>query len=285
MRFPRPLAIALFLFTAQIFALGDDLAVLRNGSAIDHLRREQIGDMTRLYMKEGYVDVPTGDISSFEAVETPPAPPDAAPAMEKPQSVAPNTPLDINQVVREASDRRQIDPDFVASVIKAESNFKVRAVSPKGARGLMQLMPGTAAKLGVQDPFDAKANVEGGTEYLKQLLILYDKDAIKALAAYNAGPQRVTQYHGVPPYRETQAYISRILRDFNAKKLAQMNSGQAQTQTATSGSQPSKAHATNATASKKAAGSRSAAGRNASNKTTGKGKTQQASAAVSQGGE
>jgi len=148
----------------------------------------------------------------------------------------------------------------------------------------MQLMPGTAAKLGVQDPFDAKANVEGGTEYLKQLLNLYDKDAIKALAAYNAGPHRVTQYHGVPPYRETRAYISRIVSDFNAKKLAQMKSAADRTQTATASSTPAKTNAKSATVSKKAAGSRSAAGRNASNKTTGKGKTQQASAAVSQGG-
>ena len=279
------MAIALFLFIAQIFALGDEVAVLQNGFRQSYVRREQIGEMTRLYLKEGHVDLPTEQIVSFEVEETPPAPPEAAPVLEKPQPVTPSTALDLDQVVREASDRRQIDPDFVASVIKAESNFKVRAVSPKGARGLMQLMPGTAAKLGVQDPFDAKANVEGGTEYLKQLLNLYDKDAIKALAAYNAGPHRVTQYHGVPPYRETRAYISRIVSDFNAKKLAQMKSTDAQTQTATAGSAPAKTNAKSATVSKKAVGSRSAAGRNASNKTTGKGKTQQASAAVSQGGE
>ena len=283
MRFPRPLAIALFLFIAQIFALGDEVAVLQNGFRQSYVRREQMGEMTRLYLKEGHVDLPTEQIVSFEVEETPLAPPEAAPALEKSQRVT-NTPLDLDQVVREASGRRQIDPDFVASVIKAESNFKVRAVSPKGARGLMQLMPGTAAKLGVQDPFDAKANVEGGTEYLKQLLNLYDKDAIKALAAYNAGPHRVTQYHGVPPYRETRAYISRIVSDFNAKKLAQMKSAADRTQTATASSTPAKTNAKSATVSKKAAGSRSAAGRNASNKTTGKGKTQQASAAVSQGG-
>src|SRR5262249_50196673 len=115
-----------------------------------------------------------------------------------------------------------LDPDFVNSVIKAESNFKARAVSRKGAQGLMQLMPGTAAQLGVADPFDPKANVEAGTAHLNSLLNQYHDDPIKALAAYNAGSHRVTQYNGVPPYRETRAYISQIVRDFNAKKRAQM---------------------------------------------------------------
>ncbi|HEY6305270.1 MAG TPA: lytic transglycosylase domain-containing protein, partial [Candidatus Angelobacter sp.] len=122
----------------------------------------------------------------------------------------------------EASSRHQLDPDFVNSVIKAESNFQPRAVSRKGAQGLMQLMPGTASQLGVADPFDPQANVEGGTAYLSQLLDLYHNDAIKALAAYNAGPNRVDQYHGVPPYMETRAYVARIVRDYNAKKRAQM---------------------------------------------------------------
>jgi soluble lytic murein transglycosylase-like protein len=125
-------------------------------------------------------------------------------------------------MVREASSRHQIDPDFVNSVIKAESNFQPRAVSRKGAQGLMQLMPTTASHLGVNDPFDPQANVEGGTSYLSQLLDQYHDDPIKALAAYNAGPQRVDQYHGVPPYLETRAYVARIVRDYNAKKRAQM---------------------------------------------------------------
>jgi soluble lytic murein transglycosylase-like protein len=94
------------------------------------------------------------------------------------------------------------------------------AVSPKGARGLMQLMPATAAKLGVQNSFDSQANVDGGTRYLRELLERYNGDLAKALAAYNAGPQRVEQYHGVPPYRETRVYVSSIIRDFNRKKLA-----------------------------------------------------------------
>jgi soluble lytic murein transglycosylase-like protein len=135
--------------------------------------------------------------------------------------------VDLEQVVREASSKNRLDPDFVSSVIRAESNFKTHAVSKKGAQGLMQLMPSTAAQLGVADPFDPKANVEAGTAHLSALLDLYKNDPIKALAAYNAGAHRVKQYNGVPPYRETRDYINKIVRDFNARKRAQMKAAAA----------------------------------------------------------
>jgi len=106
-------------------------------------------------------------------------------------------------------------------VIRAESGFNPRAVSSKGAQGLMQLMPRTASRLGVVNSFDPGDNLEGGTRYLRELLERYNFDLIKALAAYNAGPRRVEQYHGVPPYYETQAYVAGIIRDFNRKKLAE----------------------------------------------------------------
>ena len=93
----------------------------------------------------------------------------------------------------------------------------------------MQLMPQTASRLGVGNSFDPSANVEGGTRYLRELLERYNFDLIKALAAYNAGPQRVEQYHGVPPYYETQAYVARIIRDFNRKKLAERKALQLKT--------------------------------------------------------
>ncbi len=124
-------------------------------------------------------------------------------------------------MVQSASGRYRLDPDLVNSVIKAESGFNTRAVSPKGAQGLMQLMPGTASKLGVPNAFDPEANVEGGTKYLRELLERYNFDLVKALAAYNAGPQRVEQFGGVPPYYETRAYVARVVRDFNKKKTAQ----------------------------------------------------------------
>ena len=235
-RISRLVSLALFALLAQLCALGADVAVLRNGFSITHLRREQIGENTRLYTAEGYMDIPTDQIVSIEKEETPPPQPadpqpqqsavQPQPAPVQTATVPAKTPVDLNQLVRDASNRRQLDPDFVSSVIKAESNFKTRAVSPKGAQGLMQLMPQTAAQLGVTDPFDPRANVEAGTAYLNDLLNLYHDDPIKALAAYNAGTQRVQQYHGVPPYRETRTYIARIVRDFNAKKKAHMASTQ-----------------------------------------------------------
>lgn len=132
--------------------------------------------------------------------------------------------VDLDQVVSAASARYRLDPEFVNSVIKAESGFNVRAVSPKGAQGLMQLMPGTASQLGVRNAFDPQANVEGGTKYLRELLERYNFDLVKALAAYNAGPQRVEQFGGVPPYYETRAYVARVVRDFNKRKIARGNS-------------------------------------------------------------
>jgi soluble lytic murein transglycosylase-like protein len=155
--------------------------------------------------------------------------PQAAPAQPAPahvQAVAGTTQVaptaDLDQVIREVSQKNRLDPDFVSSVIKAESNYRPTAVSKKGARGLMQLMPATATELGVTNPFDPRANVEAGAAHLSALLDKYHDDPIKALAAYNAGAHRVKQYNGVPPYRETRAYISKIVRDFNARKRAQM---------------------------------------------------------------
>jgi hypothetical protein len=201
-----------------------DTAVLRNGFSIRHERRQVIGAITRLYVDgddSSFVDVPTSEIDHFEAapaeqVQTNLAPqPNLKASTERAQQ-----PLDLNEVVNAASGTYRLDPDLVSSVIRAESGFNVRAVSPKGAQGLMQLMPQTASQLGVQNPFDPQANVEGGTRYLRELLERYDFDLVKALAAYNAGPQRVEQYGGVPPYYETKAYVARIVRDFNRKKLA-----------------------------------------------------------------
>src|SRR5208282_2565805 len=127
----------------------------------------------------------------------------------------------LNQVVNIASAEYHLDPDLVNSVIHAESGFNSHAVSPKGARGLMQLMPATANQLGVNDAFDPQANVTGGSRYLRELLERYNFDLIKALAAYNAGPERVERYRGVPPFRETRAYVARIVHEYNTKKITQ----------------------------------------------------------------
>ncbi len=204
----------LFL-VAQLHAA--ELANLRNGFSLRHEHHETIGETTRLYMSadpaSGYVDVPTADIESFQ-----PAPP------EPQEATAPTKLPDLKAIVAAASSQHRIDADFIASVIAAESGNNSRAVSRKGAQGLMQLMPSTASKLGVKDSFDPADNVDGGVRYLRELLLLYNGDMAKALAAYNAGPQRVQQYKGVPPYRETHAYVARIIKDFNRKKLAERKS-------------------------------------------------------------
>jgi len=216
------------LLAAALPCSAADAAVLRNGFSIRHERRQVIGTITRLYVSgdnSSFVDVPTEEIDHFEAVpaeavsrEGKNDPGSQLHLQSSSQNVQPSA--DLNEVVRAASGTYHLDPDLVNSVIRAESGFNVRAVSPKGAQGLMQLMPQTASQLGVQNAFDPQSNVEGGTRYLRELLERYDFDLIKALAAYNAGPQRVEQYGGVPPYYETKAYVARIVRDFNKKKLA-----------------------------------------------------------------
>jgi hypothetical protein len=222
-------------------AAAAELAVLSNGFSIRHEHRLVIGAMTRLFLSvddSSFTDVPTADITGFEKDLSLPLPvlvdshvpapastlaksdvakPDAAKSsLSKSGPVPP-----LNQVVDTASATYHLDPDLVNSVIHAESGFNAHAISPKGARGLMQLMPGTASKLGVANVFDPQANVDGGTRYLRELLERYNFDLVKALAAYNAGPQRVEQYRGVPPFRETRAYVARIVHEYNTKKIAQ----------------------------------------------------------------
>src|SRR6202020_584204 len=111
-----------------------------------------------------------------------------------------------------------IDEDLLASVVRAESGGQVRAVSRTGAQGLMQLMPGTASAMGVEDSFRPEQNISGGTASLDMLLTRYHDNLALALAAYNAGPGAVDRYHGVPPYRETRAYVARVIRGFTRPK-------------------------------------------------------------------
>src|ERR1039458_5982687 len=235
---------AAFFFAVALLArpaTGAELAILRNGFTIRHEHRLMMGTTTRLYLAaddSNFTDVPTEEITGYEKDLSLPVPVPVPPPANSRASIAapsasaksefaksgtaksaPAPPL--NEVVNLASAAYHLDPDLVNSVIHAESGFNAHAVSPKGARGLMQLMPGTANQLGVNDSFDPQANVTGGSRYLRELLERYNFDLVKALAAYNAGPERVEQYHGVPPFRETRAYVNRIVRDYNHKKDAQ----------------------------------------------------------------
>ncbi len=118
-------------------------------------------------------------------------------------------PRTINEIIESESKAKGLDPDLVKAVVKAESNFNPRAESPKGAMGLMQLMPGTAEDLGVENPFDPTQNIKGGTKYLKELLDTF-KDKDLAVAAYNAGPGAVRKFKGIPPYSETKGYVKKV---------------------------------------------------------------------------
>src|SRR5712692_7910079 len=233
---------ALFCAAAVVLlarpATAAELAILRNGFSIRHEHRLVMGTATRLFLAaddSSFTDVPTAEIIGYEKDLSLPSPtPLPTPANShasipihaqtesaKSRSAKSGPTLPLNQVVNSASAVYHLDLDLVNSVIHAESGFNAHAVSPKGARGLMQLMPGTANQLGVNNAFDPEANVTGGSRYLRELLERYNFDLVKALAAYNAGPQRVEQYQGVPPFRETRDYVARIVHDYNRKKVAQ----------------------------------------------------------------
>jgi Transglycosylase SLT domain len=125
---------------------------------------------------------------------------------------------DLRAFAAAAARRHGLDPELVMAVVSVESGFRPEAVSPKGARGLMQLMPRTAESLGVENAFDPAQNLEGGARHLGQLLTLYGGDLAKALAAYNAGEGAVDRHGGVPPYRETRAYVKKVLERYSEKK-------------------------------------------------------------------
>jgi soluble lytic murein transglycosylase-like protein len=138
------------------------------------------------------------------------------------RACAPATPDDpeIAGAIAECAERYNLDPALLRAVIHSESGFNRSAVSPKGAQGLMQLMPGTAAGLGVSDPFDVRQNIAGGSAYLRQQLDRFGRLDL-ALAAYNAGPGAVARYNGIPPFRETQNYVASVIASYEAARGAQ----------------------------------------------------------------
>lgn len=179
-----------------------DYAVLRNGSRLHVYGYEQLGPTTRLRIAGGTVDMPADEILRFEPEDIFPERLGAAPETEISVPFA--------ELIRQAAKKYSLDVTLLASVIRAESNFDARAVSTKNAQGLMQLMPGTSSRLAVRNPFDPAQNIEAGAKYLRELLDRYKGNVSLALAAYNAGPERVTQYNGIPPFRETRNYIQRV---------------------------------------------------------------------------
>jgi hypothetical protein len=202
-------------------ARGAERVVLANGFDMRCDHHAQVGQMMRLYTSRGdgsYIEIEAEKISGFETVPDPPATHTQGPAQTPPDAKL--SPADLHEMLAEAGHQHNLDADLLASVVKAESNGNSRAVSRAGARGLMQLMPKTAAEQGVHDSFSADENVRGGSAYLNALLIQYHDNIAIALAAYNAGPAAVAKYHGIPPYRETRAYVARVIHEFNRRVLA-----------------------------------------------------------------
>lgn len=202
---------------------GAERITLRNGFALTCDHHAQVQDRMRLYLGSGgdnFIEFPSKEIAAVESLPdiTPPAAATSAsvPATDD-QALSP---ADLHQMLARAGKEHNIDIDLLASVVKAESDGNPKALSRAGAQGLMQLMPATADKLGVEDSYKADQNVRGGSAYLDSLLIRFHDNMALALAAYNAGPEAVERYRSIPPYRETQVYVARVIHEFNRRVLA-----------------------------------------------------------------
>ena len=197
-----------------------ELVTLRNGfvQRCDH--HTQMDGRVRLYLSAGddnYIEFAQEEIAAVEPLADPPA------AQKEPPVAKGITPLseaDLHEMLAAAGDAHHLDVDLLASVVKAESDGNAQAVSRAGAEGLMQLMPGTAAQLGVRESFEPDENVRAGSAYLDMLLSRYHDNLALALAAYNAGPAAVDKYQGIPPYRETRVYVARVIHEFNRRVLS-----------------------------------------------------------------
>jgi len=192
-------------------ALAGEYAVLTNGARLYAERHESDGRKLTLYTKTGTTEIDASQVVGFEQEDYVVAPQLVAPATPAPSPAV--KPASLTELVDNAARKYGLPPAFVRAVVAAESGYQTNAVSPKGAIGLMQLMPATASGLGA-DPRIPEQNIDAGTRYLRDLLLKYDNQAYHALAAYNAGPGAVDKYHGVPPYRETQNYILNVLRNW-----------------------------------------------------------------------
>jgi hypothetical protein len=177
-----------------------DIALLANGTTLKVTAQRRDGAMVVLSLKGG------GEVG-VAATELRGVVPDEVLDEVVPAAGG----KDLAAMAIAAARRHSLDPDLVQAVVAVESGFRPDAVSPKGAQGLMQLMPYTARALGVKDSFDPAANLDGGTRYLRALLERYGGDVTRALAAYNAGEGAVARHGGVPPYPETMAYVRKVL--------------------------------------------------------------------------
>jgi len=184
-----------------------DYLVLRNGARMNVSSYELRGDRYRVQIDGGWAEIAAANVVAIEPEEIFVA----APKM-------PLTQAPFGELIRKSAEKYGVDVDLVFSVVAAESNFNPKAVSRRNARGLMQLLPETAKRLGVRDIYDPAQNIDGGTRYLRDLLKLYEGDLALALAAYNAGPGAVQRYGRIPPYNETIAYVRAIRKTYALRK-------------------------------------------------------------------
>jgi len=204
----RFLSLAVFSLILQPL-LGRESVCLTNGFCMEadsHVVRDQTFIVQR---GQGSMEFPVGQVEHIAPL----------PPLAEPQPAAAKPSQNIQDLLGRAAREQGLEPEFVRSVARAESDFRQDAVSVKGAVGLMQLMPGTASDLGV-DANLAEQNAQGGAKFLRELLIRYHGDAALALAAYNAGPGAVERYKGIPPYLETRRYIVKVLKEYARQQKA-----------------------------------------------------------------
>ena len=202
----RAILLALLAVPALAGTAGAEIALLSSGLTLKlEGHRTEDGAVVLLLKGGGEMGVPASAVRGFVPDEV----------VEELAGLAGG---DLRALAAAAARRHGLDPALVAAVVSVESGFRPEAVSRKGAQGLMQLMPGTAASLGVGDPLDPAQNLDGGARHLGQLLTVYGGDLTRALAAYNAGEGAVQRHGGVPPYRETRAYVKKVLERYREAK-------------------------------------------------------------------
>ena len=204
----KQLALCAFLAAWAAPSLRAEYVVLRSGQRLAVTGYQLLGDKYRLQMKGGTAEVPVEQVVAIEPEEIFTSVPPVEVSQEP-----------FGDLIRAAAKRYSVDADLITSVIAAESNFDPKAISRRDARGLMQLLPETATRLGVKNIFDPQENIDAGTHYLSDLLQLYKNDLALTLAAYNAGPERVQRYgQRVPPFAETISYIRRVQQTYEHRK-------------------------------------------------------------------
>jgi len=200
-----------------------EYVVLKSGQRLVVTGYQLIGDTYKLQLAGGAAELPASEVVAIEPEE-----------IFHPEPRPPLADIPYADFIKNAAQHHGVDADLIVSVITAESKFNPKAISRKNARGLMQLLPQTAARLGVKNIFDPRENIEAGTKYLRELLDRYDNNLVLTLAAYNAGPLRVEQYKTIPPYRETISYVRRVQQTYKTRKSATPASAHTATDTAPS---------------------------------------------------